>query len=351
VTIYLYPVSSSISVSIMSNNDNERPVLVAGGAGYIGSHTVRALEERGTPVVVLDDLSAGHREALQVPLEVCGLGDPTAVAKVFEKHKPRAVIHFAAKCYVGESVTDPAKYYEHNVLYTWNLLQAMRQAACPTIVFSSSCATYGNPLEMPMTDGHSQLPISPYGRTKLHMEHMIEDFAAAYDMRYAALRYFNAAGASTKGDLGEDHDPETHLIPLVLQVALGQRAEIKMFGDDYPTPDGTCIRDYIHVEDLARAHMAALDKLEAGASKIACNLGTGSGFSVKQVIETAREVTGHAIPASVAPRRPGDPPELVSGGTLAKAELGWEAQRPELRLIIEDAWRFMQSHPKGYGAN
>ena len=335
----------------MSTNDEQRPVLVAGGAGYIGSHTVRALQEQGTPVVVLDDLSAGHREALTAPLEVCGLGDPGGLARVFAKHKPRSVIHFAAKCYVGESVTDPAKYYEHNVMYTWNLLQAMRAGDCRNIVFSSSCATYGNPQEVPMSDSHPQLPISPYGRTKLHMEHMIEDFAHAYGLHYAALRYFNAAGASQRGDLGEDHDPETHLIPLVLQVALGQRDEIKMFGDDYPTPDGTCIRDYIHVEDLAAAHLAALGKLEAGAPKLACNLGTGTGFSVKQVIETARAVTGHAIPASVAPRREGDPPELVSGGTLAKELLGWVPARPDLRDIVEDAWRFMQSHPNGYAAN
>jgi len=335
----------------MSAKDERGPVLVAGGAGYIGSHTVRALEQEGRRVVVLDDLSAGHREAIRVPLEVCDLGDRPALARVFTQHRPSAVIHFAAKCFVGESVSDPAKYYEHNVLYTWNLLQAMRAAGCRKIVFSSSCATYGNPLEVPMGDAHPQLPISPYGRTKLHMEHMIEDFAAAYDLRHAALRYFNAAGASRRGDLGEDHDPETHLIPLVLQVALGTRREIQIFGDDYPTPDGTCIRDYIHVEDLARAHLLALGELEGGRAKLACNLGTGTGFSVKEVIETAREVTGHPIPARVGPRRPGDPPEFVSGGTIAKEELAWEPERAELRTIVEDAWRFMRAHPNGYGAN
>ena len=260
------------------------------------------------------------------------------------------MIHFAAKCYVGESVEDPAKYYEHNVLYTWNLLQQMRASDCKNIVFSSSCATYGNPVEMPMTDGHPQKPISPYGKTKLHMEHMIEDFAHAYGLHYAALRYFNAAGASQRGDLGEHHDPETHLIPLVLQVALGQRESIKIFGDDYPTPDGTCIRDYIHVEDLAAAHLAALEKLEAGKDRIACNLGTGSGFSVREVIETAREVTGHSIPAVVDARRPGDPPELVSGGTLAGELLGWKPERPDLRDIVADAWRFLEAHPNGYGS-
>jgi UDP-glucose-4-epimerase GalE len=258
------------------------------------------------------------------------------------------VIHFAAKCYVGESVEDPAKYYEHNVLYTWNLLQAMRTAGTANIVFSSSCATYGEPLEMPMGDDHPQHPISPYGRTKLHMEHMIEDFARAYDLRYAALRYFNAAGASQAGDLGEDHAPETHLIPLVLQVALGRRDEIKIFGDDYATPDGTCVRDYIHVEDLAAAHLAALGKLEAGTLRIACNLGTGTGFSVREVIETARDVTGHAIPARVVARRPGDPPELTSGGSRARELLGWEPRRPDLRDIVADAWRFLRTHPDGY---
>ena len=326
----------------------DRPVLVAGGAGYIGSHTVRALQEKGTPVVVLDDLSAGHREAIDSSLEVCSLGDREGLARIFRAHSPRAVIHFAAKCYVGESVEDPAKYYEHNVIQTWNLLQAMREHGCPAIVFSSSCATYGEPREIPLTEDHPQLPISPYGRTKLHMEHMIEDFSRAYSMRYAALRYFNAAGASRTGELGEDHDPETHLIPLVLQVALGQRESIQIYGDDYPTPDGTCIRDYIHVEDLAAALVAALERLEGGADRIACNLGTGTGFSVREVIETARRITGHPIPAVVTARRPGDPPELVSGGSRAAELLGWTPQRPELLNIISDAWNFMREHPRGY---
>jgi UDP-glucose-4-epimerase GalE len=327
----------------------DRPVLVAGGAGYIGSHTVRALQAGGTPVVVFDDLSSGHRQAIDAPLEVGSLGDREALARVFREHQPRAVIHFAAKCYVGESVEDPAKYYEHNVLYTWNLLQEMRAAGCERIVFSSTCATYGDPLEVPITEAHPQRPISPYGRTKLHMEHMIEDFAHAYGLSYAALRYFNAAGASQSGEIGEDHDPETHLIPLVLQVALGQREKIMIFGDDYPTPDGTCIRDYIHVEDLAAAHIAALAKLEAGERKLACNLGTGTGFSVKQVIETARRVTGHAIPAEVAARRPGDPPELVSGGNRAAELFGWTPQRPDIEDIVRDAWNFLSTHSEGYG--
>lgn len=331
------------------SDSNERPVLVAGGAGYIGSHTVRALQRRGTPVVVLDDLSTGHPEALSAPLERVSLGDREALAEVFERHRPRAVIHFAARCYVGESVEDPAGYYEHNVVFTWNLLQAMRSAGCESIVFSSTCATYGDPVEVPLTEAHPQDPISPYGRTKLHMEHMIEDFGRAYGLRWAALRYFNAAGADPDGDLGEDHDPETHLIPLTLQVAQGKRAEILIFGEDYDTPDGTCVRDYVHVQDLARAHLAALDRLVAGDTGIACNLGTGRGWTVREVIEIAREVTGHPIPSRVTPRREGDPPRLVSGGTRARDLLGWVPERPDLRTIIEDAWRFHAGHPEGYG--
>jgi len=334
----------------MPPQETQRPILVAGGAGYIGSHTVRHLESQGFPVVVLDDLSTGHRESVSAPLEVVNLGDREALDAVFAKHNPRAVIHFAAKCYVGVSVTDPAQYYEANVHHTWCLLEAMRANDCNTIVFSSSCATYGDPIEVPLTESHPQQPISPYGRTKLHMEHMIEDYSRAYGLRFAALRYFNAAGASQAGGIGEDHDPETHLIPLVLQVALGTRKEIKIFGDDYPTPDGSCIRDYIHIEDLASAHRLALQKLEAGADNIQCNLGTGTGFSVKQVIDAARQVTGHAIPATVEGRREGDPPELVSGGTRAFDLLGWKPERAGIVDIIGDAWRFMQSYPNGYAS-
>lgn len=320
----------------------EGNVLVCGGAGYIGSHTARHLRESGLSTLVLDNLSTGYRELAGEPLLEVDLGDREALGRVFDEHRPAAVVHFAAKCYVGESVTDPAKYYRENVTYTWNLLEAMRAADCSRIVFSSTCATYGDPVEMPMTEGHAQLPISPYGRTKLHMEHMMQDYARAYGLRYAALRYFNAAGASQDATLGELHDPETHLIPLVLQVAAGQREEILVFGDDYPTPDGTCIRDYIHVEDLADAHRRALLKLDE-ESEIACNLGTGTGFSVLEVIETARRVTGHPIPHRVVERRPGDPPELVSGGTRARDLLGWQPQRAGLEDIVRDAWNFMQS--------
>jgi UDP-glucose 4-epimerase len=324
------------------------PILVVGGAGYIGSHTVRALEERGVPVVVFDDFSTGHPESVGAPMVEASLGDREALAAAFARWQPRAVMHFAARCYVGESVEDPSIYYRENVINAWNLLEAMRDAGCRELVFSSTCATYGVPIALPLTEENPQVPISPYGRTKLHMEHMMEDYSNAYGLRFAALRYFNAAGAAPEGDLGEDHRPETHLIPLVLEVALGQREEIAIFGDDYPTPDGTCVRDYIHIVDLADAHLRALARLQAGTESLACNLGTGSGYSVRELIETARRVTGHPIPERIAPRRPGDPPELVSGGTRALEILGWQPRHSRLEDILADAWRFHQAHPKGY---
>ncbi len=326
------------------------PVLVTGGAGYIGSHTVRLLAERGVPVVVADNLSSGWRPAVSAPLVELDLGDRLRLDAAFAEHRPRAVIHFAARTYVGESVEHPALYYRENVIHTWNLLEAMRAAGCREIVFSSTCATYGNPRRLPLDEDHPQEPISPYGRTKLHMEHMMQDYARAYGFRIAALRYFNAAGASQKGDLGEHHVPETHLIPLVLQVALGQRPDIKIFGDDYDTPDGTCVRDYIHVEDLADAHMRGLAVLQQGRSPLAVNLGTGQGYSVREVIDTARRVTGHPIPAVVVGRREGDPPVLVSGGTRARDVLGWTPRRPALADIVGDAWRFHRAHPTGFAA-
>ncbi|MCC7013732.1 MAG: UDP-glucose 4-epimerase GalE [Planctomycetes bacterium] len=318
------------------------PVMIAGGAGYIGSHTVRHFATRGVPLFVVDDLSTGHRDSVAVDFERVDLLDRSALERVFRERRPRAVIHFAAKAYVGESVTDPAKYYRENVVATFTLLEVMRAAQCREIVFSSTCATYGNPVRIPIDESHPQQPISPYGRTKLHIEHMLEDYSRAYGLRFAALRYFNAAGAARDGSIGERHDPETHLIPLVLQVASGARAEIAVFGDDYDTPDGTCIRDYIHVEDLAAAHALALGRLQAGESKLFVNLGTGSGYSVRQVIETARAITGHPIPVRMTARREGDPPRLIAGGTRARDVLGWVPQRPALSDIVADAWRFVQ---------
>ena len=325
------------------------PVLVVGGAGYIGSHTVRLLSERGTTVVVADNLSTGHREAVETDFERVDLADRAALADVFRRHRPHSVLHFAARCYVGESVEDPSRYYRENVFHTWNLLEEMRAAGCGEIVFSSTCATYGVPERVPIREDCPQNPINPYGRTKLHIEHMLQDYSRAYGLRHAALRYFNAAGAAPDGSLGEHHDPETHLIPLVLQVAVGQRSDIAIFGDDYDTPDGTCVRDYVHVVDLADAHLRALAHLQTGAKDVACNLGTGRGHSVREVIETARRVTGHAIPERVLARRAGDPPTLVSGGDLAGELLGWRPEHSDLEQIVRDAWCFLQRHPQGYG--
>jgi UDP-glucose 4-epimerase len=299
-------------------------------------------------VVVLDNLSTGHERSIDAPLEVVDLCECDELDRIFREYKPVAVIHFAAKCYVGESVGEPAKYYRENVVNTFHLLEAMVKAGCRDIVFSSSCATYGNPLAIPMDEEHPLNPINPYGRTKLHMEHIIQDYSHAYGLRYAALRYFNAAGASIQGDIGEVHEPETHLIPLVLQVAQGIRDEILVFGGNYGTQDGTCVRDYIHVNDLADAHRRALGKLQAGTVGITCNLGTGTGYSVTEVIEVARAVTGHSIPARLVDRRPGDPAELVCAGALAREVLSWEPARPELSDIVGDAWRFQASHPNGY---
>ncbi len=323
------------------------PVLIAGGAGYIGSHTVRLFQQRGIPVVVVDNLSTGHRDAVTCDFVQADLGDRAALDALFAARRPRAVVHFAAKAYVGESVGDPAKYYRENVVATFTLLEAMRAAGCGEIVFSSTCATYGNPVRVPIDEDHPQNPISPYGRTKLHIEHMLEDYSRAYGLRFAALRYFNAAGAAVDAALGERHDPETHIIPLVLDVAAGRRKEIAVFGEDYPTPDGTCVRDYIHVEDLAEAHWLALGKLQGGASQIKVNLGTGQGYSVRQVIEAARKVTGRPIAVRMAPRREGDPAQVMAGGSRARDVLGWVPKRPGLEDIVGDAWRF---HRRFFGA-
>lgn len=323
-------------------------ILVTGGAGYIGSHATRLLEAAGHTVWVLDNLSQGHRAAVRPGrlLEV-ELGQRDAVTRLLREHAIEAVMHFAAFALVGESVEDPAKYYQNNVVASLSLLEAMRAANVKRIVFSSTTATYGVPEHVPITEDERQEPINPYGFAKLVIEHALADYAAAYGFAYAALRYFNAAGASPSGDIGEDHDPESHLIPIVLQVALGQRKKIIIFGDDYPTPDGTCIRDYIHVDDLGSAHVKALELLEPGQG-LRLNLGTGRGFSVREVIDACRRITGHAIPEEVGPRRPGDPPELVADSTRAQRQLAWQPRYTDLEEIVGTAWNWHKKHPRGY---
>jgi UDP-glucose 4-epimerase len=323
-------------------------VLVTGGAGYVGSHCLRRLLAAGHEVVVYDNLYQGHATAVPAGLLVQGdLADEAKLAGLMREKKIDAVMHFAALALVGESVEKPDLYYRNNVLGSFHLLEAMRQTGVRRIVFSSTTATYGTPEKMPIAESTPQQPINPYGFSKLVVEHMLDDYAAAYGFGFAALRYFNAAGAAPDGQIGEDHTPESHLIPIVLQVALGQREAISIFGDDYPTPDGTCIRDYVHVEDLASAHLAALERLAPGKS-IKVNLGTGKGYSVREVIEACRRITGHPIPVKTAPRRPGDPPELVADARLARQILGWQPQYTTIESIVETAWRWHQSHPRGY---
>lgn len=323
-------------------------VLVSGGAGYVGSHAARMLARAGHEVWAYDNLVFGHRGAVAPGRLIEGdLLDKETLVGVLREKKIDAVMHFAAFAYVGESVTDPAKYYRNNIVGTLSLMDAMRAADVKRIVFSSTCATYGEPESVPIRETQVQNPINPYGYTKLVIERALSDFSRAYGWGYAALRYFNASGASADGDLGEDHDPETHLIPLVLQVALGQREHITIFGDKLPTPDGTCIRDYIHVDDLASAHITALEKLGPGV-EFRCNLGTGQGTSVKEVIDACREVTGHPIPSVVAPPRAGDPPALIADPSLARRELGWIPRFTSIRPIVESAWKWHQGHPDGY---
>lgn len=328
-------------------------ILVTGGAGYVGSHAVKRLLAGGHDVRVLDNLVYGHRAA--VPAEWLTVGDLTdrpLVEKLLKEHAIEAVMHFAAYAYVGESVTAPAKYYQNNIVGTLSLLDAMHAAGVKRCVFSSTCATYGVPKEVPIPEDHPQAPINPYGFTKLVIEHALEDYRHAYGMGYAALRYFNASGAAEDGTIGEDHSPETHLIPLVLDVALGKRDHITIFGTDYPTPDGSCVRDYIHVDDLADAHVAAIEKL-AGAGDdalaIRCNLGTGVGASVREVIAAAEKVTGGPIKTVEGDRREGDPPELVADPAGAERVLGWRAKRTDIAETIASAWAWHSAHPDGYG--
>ncbi len=326
-------------------------VLVAGGAGYIGSHTVKRLKEAGHAPVIFDNLSRGHRmaaEILNVPCIFADLNDKAALTDALRKHKIDTVMHFAAYAYVGESVEKPLLYYQNNVATTISVLQAMNEASVNRFVFSSTCATYGDPDSVPITEQEKKAPVSPYGRSKLMVEQILTDTLAANPkFSFAALRYFNASGCAMDGTLGEDHDPETHLIPVVLQTILGLRKEIVLFGTDYPTPDGTNIRDYIHVEDLADAHILAMDKSAPGQSMF-LNLGTGKGFSVKQIIEAAREVTGKMPPVRYGPRRPGDAIALWADPTAAHQRLGWQAKYTEPVQIIRSAWNWFSKHPHGY---
>jgi UDP-glucose 4-epimerase len=323
-------------------------VLVTGGAGYIGSHAAGLMANAGHDVWVYDNLSYGHRAAVPDGRLIEGqLMDRPRLVEALSAHSIEAVMHFAAFASVGESVEDPAKYYQNNVVASLNLLDAMRETDVRRIVFSSTTATYGVPQRIPITEDEPQRPINPYGFCKLVIEQALADYAHAYDFAYAALRYFNAAGASPQGNLGEDHDPETHLLPIVLQVALGQREHITVFGDDYPTPDGTCIRDYVHVDDLGEAHLLALDHLQPGHG-LKLNLGTGRGHSVREVIDTCRRVTGHAIPEVMGSRRPGDPPELVADSSRAQRVLHWRPKYADIESIIRTAWEWHSTHPHGY---
>ncbi len=318
-------------------------VLVTGGAGYIGSHTVRALQQAGFEPWVFDNLVYGHSEFVAAEALIVGeLRDQTLVEQVFREHQFVGVIHFAAYTYVGESVTDPLKYYRNNFSDTLNLLEVMTQAGVNNIIFSSSCATYGPPQFLPLTEDHPQNPISPYGMSKLMVEAALRDLHQAMGLRYLSLRYFNAAGADPDGGIGEDHNPETHLIPLVLDVALGRRPQITIFGTDYDTPDGTCIRDYIHVTDLASAHVLGLQYLLEGGASQHLNLGNGNGFSVHEVITMAEQVTGCPIPITLGARRPGDPAILVGSSQKIRQLLHWQPRYDALEVILKTAWVWHQ---------
>lgn len=325
-------------------------ILVCGGAGYIGSHTAYELFKRGEDVIVVDNLITGHEKAvIGGKLYVGDLRDSEFLDKVFEENDIEAVIDFAAFSLVGESVGKPLDYYENNVYGTMCLLKKMVKYGVRKIVFSSTAATYGEPERIPIKEDDKTFPTNPYGETKLAVEKMLKWCDNAYGIKHVVLRYFNVAGADESGVIGEDHNPETHLIPLILRVPLGKREFIEIYGDDYDTKDGTCVRDYIHVTDLADAHILALDKLRRDSSSAIYNLGNGEGFTVKEVVETARKVTGHPIPAKIAARRPGDPAKLVASSEKIINELGWNPKHNSLEEIIESAWKWHKSNPYGFG--
>lgn len=316
-------------------------VLVTGGAGYIGSHACKALAEAGYKPIAYDNLMFGHRWAAQWgPLVVGDLSDTALIRRTIREYDIQSCIHFAAFTYVGESVTDPRKYFRNNVVNTLGLLDSLVESGVGRIVFSSTCATYGDPQYMPLDEKHPQLPVNPYGESKLMVERMLNWYGRAYGLGWTALRYFNASGADPEGRIGEEHDPETHLIPLVIQAALGERSHISVFGTDYPTADGTAVRDYIHVDDLADAHVLALRNLERGGSSGAFNLGTGSGHSVRAVIESAERVTGHKVPVKLDGRREGDPAVLVANPAKAQEVLGWTPRYTDLDDIVATAWNW-----------
>ena len=325
-------------------------VLVVGGAGYIGSHCVRQLIAAGHHPVVLDNLVYGHRAAVApgVALHELNLGDEAGVERVLRTERIELVMHFAAYCYVGESVTDPLKYYFNNEVATLQLLRAMLAAGVKKFVFSSTCATYGAPATLPITETMPQAPINPYGQTKLDVENALKAVAAAHGLSFAAFRYFNAAGASEDGVIGEDHSPETHLIPLAFDAATGRRAQLEIFGTDYPTPDGTCLRDYVHVDDLSRAHIAAFPKLSTPGAALFYNLGTGRPTSNREVVRAVEKVTGRKIRLVESPRRPGDPPALYADSSKAQRELGWKVKFPDIDAIIATAWKWHAANPEGY---
>jgi UDP-arabinose 4-epimerase len=322
-----------------------KTILVTGGAGFVGSHACKALSRAGYLPVTFDNLERGHESAVKWgPLERGDLRNEKDLERTFEAHRPRAIMHFAAYAYVGESTVDPAKYYDNNVGGTAKLLQACAAFGCKNVVFSSSCATYGVPVRLPLKEDAAQNPVNPYGYTKLVVERMLNDAEAAYWIRHVALRYFNAAGADPDGELGELHQPETHLIPLVLFAAMGRERSIKIFGHDYPTADGTCIRDYVHVSDLADAHVAAIEWLAAGNASDSFNLGNGRGFSVAEVVAASEKVTGRPVRTEMCARRPGDPPVLVSDSSKARRLLGWTPNYPELDQQIKHAWTWFLGH-------
>ncbi len=326
-------------------------ILVTGGLGYVGSHAVKQLVDRGEQVICLDNLVFGHEQAACGSEVVIGdIGDQALLRKVFSSHKIDAVMHFAAFASVPESVADPQKYYVNNISKSLAMIQVMLEFDVKMMIFSSSAATFGEPTEVPVLEDHPKDPTNPYGRSKLMLEHILKEYEHAYGLRSISFRYFNASGADPSGLIGEDHKPEHHLVPLVLQVPLGQRESITVFGTDWPTPDGTCVRDYIHVSDLAQAHMLGLDALRSGKQTTAYNLGNGNGYSVLEVIKVAEKVTGKSIKVVPADRRPGDPAVLVASSAKISTELGWKPNYPDLETIIRHAWNWHIAHPNGYGS-